>query len=207
VAVRGIDPVPRHLASARRRLEQAAQHDPSLRRLVGFGPGVAENLPAADGSIDLIWCRDVLVHAGELGTAYAEFQRVLRRGGHALIYQMFGTERLEPAEAAWLLPVLGCAAPNIDPGMTEQAIKKAGLHIDRRIILTSEWGEHAEEQASAGSRHLIHAARLLRDPGRYVREFGQANYDIALADCLWHIYRMIGKLSGRIYVLSAPTSG
>ena len=29
-------------------------------------------------------------------------------------------------------------------------------------------------------------------------------YDIALGDCLWHIYRMIGKLSGRIYLLTAP---
>lgn len=25
-----------------------------------------------------------------------------------------------------------------------------------------------------------------------------------LGDCLWHIYRMIGKLSGRVYMLSAP---
>ena len=51
-------------------------------------------------------------------------------------------------------------------------------------------------------RHLRHAARLLRDRGRYIQRFGAANYDIALGDCLWHIYRMIGKLSGRIYLLS-----
>jgi hypothetical protein len=30
------------------------------------------------------------------------------------------------------------------------------------------------------------------------------NYDIKLADCLWHVYRMIGKLSSRVYLLSAP---
>jgi len=23
-----------------------------------------------------------------------------------------------------------------------------------------------------------------------------------LADCFWHVYRMLGKLSGRVYVLS-----
>jgi hypothetical protein len=32
----------------------------------------------------------------------------------------------------------------------------------------------------------------------------RACYDIKLGDCLWHIYRMIGKLSSRIYLLSAP---
>lgn len=34
--------------------------------------------------------------------------------------------------------------------------------------------------------------------------FGKQNYDIKLGDCLWHIYRMIGKLSSRVYLLSAP---
>ncbi len=29
-------------------------------------------------------------------------------------------------------------------------------------------------------------------------------FDIKLGDCLWHIYRMIGKLSSRVYLLSAP---
>ena len=52
--------------------------------------------------------------------------------------------------------------------------------------------------------NLPHAARLIRDPARYITRFGQANYDIKLGDCLWHIYRMIGKLSSRVYLLSAP---
>jgi hypothetical protein len=29
-------------------------------------------------------------------------------------------------------------------------------------------------------------------------------HDIALGDCLWHVYRLIGKLSDRIYLLSKP---
>ena len=55
---------------------------------------------------------------------------------------------------------------------------------------------------------------LLRDPSVsevmvngpqliYVERFGRATYDIALGDCLWHVYRMLGKLTPRIYVLSA----
>ena len=30
------------------------------------------------------------------------------------------------------------------------------------------------------------------------------NYEIALGDCLWHVYRMIGKLAGRAYLLRRP---
>jgi hypothetical protein len=52
---------------------------------------------------------------------------------------------------------------------------------------------------------LLHAARLLRAPERYIAQFGQVAYDIKLGDCLWHIYRMIGKLSPRIYLLSAAS--
>jgi len=65
-------------------------------------------------------------------------------------------------------------------------------------------GEHAQEHTRRPGRHLLHAARLIRDPDRYIARFGQANYDIKLGDCLWHIYRMIGKLSSRVYLLSAP---
>jgi hypothetical protein len=64
--------------------------------------------------------------------------------------------------------------------------------------------EHAQEHTRRPGRHLLHAARLIRDPDRYITRFGQANYDIKLGDCLWHIYRMIGKLSSRVYLLSAP---
>ena len=49
---------------------------------------------------------------------------------------------------------------------------------------------------------MLHASRLLRDPERYVAQFGQAAYEIVLGDCLWHVYAMIGKLERRIYVLT-----
>jgi hypothetical protein len=76
--------------------------------------------------------------------------------------------------------------------------------MDDCLRVGPEWGERSEEQAGAGSRHLLHAARLLRAPERYVTRFGQAAYDIMLADCLWHVYRLIGKLDGRVYLLSRP---
>jgi hypothetical protein len=44
----------------------------------------------------------------------------------------------------------------------------------------------------------------VRAPGRFISQFGQAAYDTMMGDCLWHVYRMIGKLSPRVYLLSVP---
>jgi SAM-dependent methyltransferase len=202
VTARGVDPVPRHVELAREAL--AAHVDRQLRERVSFAVGGAERLPVDSASVDLVWCRDVLVHVADLDRVYAEFRRVLRPGGHAVIYQMFATDRLEPGEAAWLLPTMGVVPASADPAVTERAIAAAGLHIDECWELGSEWGEYAEEQAGTPGRKLLHAARLLRDPERYRSRFGPAAYDIMLGDCLWHVYRMLGKLCPRAYLLSTP---
>ena len=194
--VTGIDPVSRCVRAAR-----ANAHPGDT---VSFGVGAAEDLPVASASADLVWCRDVLCLAQDLRRAYREFRRVLKPGGRALVYQMFTTSLLEPNEASFLLPVMGCAAAAMRPENTEAAINDAGLRVDRCVRVGTEWGEHAQEHAQQPGRHLLHAARLIRDPDRYIARFGRENYDIKLGDCLWHIYRMIGKLSGRVYLLSAP---
>jgi SAM-dependent methyltransferase len=200
--VLGVDPVERHIELAYEALAELATHQPELREQVRFELGTAETIPAENASADLVWCRDVLVHVAALDRAYASCRRVLRDGGHMLVYQMFGTERLEPREAAWLWDTMGVAPESARPERTEAAIAQAGFRVEQWIELGSEWGERAEERADQGTRHLLHAARLLRAPERYIAQFGQAAYDVMLGDCLWHIYRMIGKLSPRIYLLS-----
>jgi SAM-dependent methyltransferase len=202
--VQGIDPVRRHIDLAEEELAGRAQGDPTLADAVTFTVGTAENLPAPAAATDLIWCRDVLVHVDDLAAVFAEFRRVLVPGGQVLIYQMFCTDRMEANEAAWLLPTMGCVPANMAPENAETAMNQAGLRIDQRIVLGTEWGQWGQEQSGKGGRNLLHAARLLHDPDRYITRFGRDNYDIALGDCLWHVYRLIGKLSDRIYLLSKP---
>ncbi len=192
----GVDPVPRRV--------HAAQQNAPPGCPVTFAVGTVERLPLASGSVDLVWIRDVLSLVEQMDGAYREFRRVLKPGGRAMIYQMFATSLLEPGEAAFLLPVMGCSASAMRPENSEASIKAAGLRTDGCVVLGSEWGEHNWEHAPERCRHLLHAARLLRDPERYIALFGKRNYDIKLGDCLWHVYRMIGKLSGRVYLLSAP---
>ncbi len=215
-AVHGIDPVLRHIELSNEGLAEAAKENPELSKLVRFELGSAESLPISDASVDLIWCKDVLVHVEALDTAFAECRRVLRSGGRMLIYHsVLGTDRLEPREAASLFASVGivpanafvvtnsaaAAAANANPQHLEAAFAAAGFQIDECIELTSEWGEYAQEETGEPGRRLVHAARLLRDPERYIAKFGQAAYAIMLGDCLWHVYRMIGKLCPRIYLL------
>jgi len=185
-SVVGIDPFPPDVDAGR----------------VRYLRGVAEALPVEDESADLVWCRDILVHVSDLDRAYAEFHRVLRDGGYALVYQTFATERLEPREAEWLWRALGIQAGSTDPTRNEAAIAASGLRVDERIDLGSEWGEWSEEQSGAVGRKLLWAARLLRDPERYRTQFGEAAYEIMLGDCLWHVYAMLGKLGRRVYLLT-----
>jgi SAM-dependent methyltransferase len=202
----GVDPVPRHVEIADAVLDAAAADRADLRERVRFTLGRAEELPVGDGSVDLLWCNDVLVHVADLGRAYAEFRRVLRNDGRALIYQMFGTDRIEPREARWLFDTMGVVPSNADPRRTEEAVAAVGLRIDDCIELSTEWGEYGEENSGRAGRQLLRAARLVRAPERFISQFGQAAYDIMLGDCLWHVYRMIGKLSPRVYLLSVPAA-
>jgi SAM-dependent methyltransferase len=202
-SVKGLDPIRRHIQMANDHLAAAAERVPGLGERVRFEIGVAEDLRAEDASVDLVWCRDVLVLVAAIERAYREFRRVLAENGHVLVYQSsFATDRLEPREAELLSNSTGIVQTSSDPARTEAAIAAAGLRIDKQMEVGIEWAEWSEEQTGTKSRRLRHAARLLRAPERYIEQFGKPAYDTMLADCLWHIYHMIGKLSARVYLLS-----
>ena len=210
--VLGVDPVPRHVELTGERAASGTRE----RAASGTGEraasgirvravlGSVERLPVGDGTTDLIWCRDVLVHVSDLDLAYAEFRRVLRPGGRALIYQMYATDLLEPREAAAVFATMGVVPASADPRTTERAIAAAGLRVDACLELGPEWGEFAAENGGDPGRKLLNAARLRRDPARYIARFGAEAYEIMLGDSRWHVYRMLGKLSPRVYLLTAP---
>jgi len=201
-AVHGIEPVRRHLDDAARALEALAAAEPEVAARIRVDEGVAEQLPEPDGSVDLIWCRDVLVHVQDLEAAFCEFGRVLRPGGRALIYQMTTTDWLTPAEAARLWPPVGAYASSADPQRFEAAIAAGGLTVGQCIQLGGEWREQSEEDGEGRTcRQLLHVSRLLRNRRAYQERFGADAYEAMLTNCLWGVYQMIGKLNPRLYVL------
>jgi ubiquinone/menaquinone biosynthesis C-methylase UbiE len=202
--VRGVEPVRRHLDNAARDLAAFAAAEPEAAARVRIDEGIAEKLTDPAGSVDLIWCRDVLVHVEDLEAVFAEFRRVLKPGGHALVFQMTATDWLSPAEAAFMWPPAGIHAASLDPQRFEAAITAAGLSIVQCIQLHGETRERLEEDGvGASSKQLLQVSRMLRNRTAYEERLGTVAYEFMLTDCLWGVYQMIGKLNPRIYVLSA----
>jgi len=192
--VLGIDPLYR-AADAAREAETLAPG------AVRFADGTAESIPVDDAQVDLIFCRESLMYA-DLPAAVSEFVRVLRPGGRGLVYLVLNGPEITGAEISQLsapLPPSSLYAADI-----EHALRRAGLIVDEQVDYGSEWGERSQEQNGTAGRRLLYAARLLRQPDRYIEQFGRANYDIMLGDCLWHIYRMLGKLTGYAVTFTKP---
>jgi SAM-dependent methyltransferase len=76
----GADPVGVELAEAA--LERARANAPGadLRRLADDG-----SIPLEHGSVDLVWCSEVLEHVGDTAHLLLEVRRVLRPGGRLLV--------------------------------------------------------------------------------------------------------------------------
>jgi SAM-dependent methyltransferase len=202
--VQGVEPVRRHLDNAARDLAALAVEEPEVAARVSITEGIAEKLTVPSGSVDLIWCRDVLVHVEDLEAAFAEFRRVLKPGGRAVVFQMTATDWLTPAEAAFMWPPAGIHATSLDPQRIEAAVTGAGLSITQCIQLHGETRERSEEDGIASSsQQLLWVSRMLRNREAYEKRFGTIAYEYLLTDSLWGVYQMIGKLNPRIYVLSA----
>jgi SAM-dependent methyltransferase len=141
--------VRRHLEDAARALQALAAAEPEVAARVRVEEGVAERLAEPDGSVDLIWCRDVLGHIQDLEVVFGEFGRVLRPSGAAVIYQMTATDWLTPAEAARLWPPLGIYASSVDPQRFEAAIAAGGLGIGQCIPLAGNGASETRRTAAA----------------------------------------------------------
>ena len=168
---------------------------------------VAEALPLRPRSLDYIWCRDMLYHV-DLPRTLDECASGLVPGGFMIMYQSFATEWMEPREEARLYP----PTKNMRSAYFEACATDAGFTIIERDEIGGEWREFAETRGydwgggGLGSGlstfdKLMRAEQLIRGEDALRIELGDAAYEAALADCLWAVYQMIGKLCPMIYVL------
>ena len=167
------------------------------------GPGWDRRPFTADntGVADLVWCKEVLMFC-DLDRVMTEFARVLAPTGVGFAYQVFTGPRMTDDEARrfWQDDLAYGDARVQRPGDMQAAIEAAGMVVRQREEFAGEWGEYAEEHNGSAGRRLVYAARLLRDPARYIARYGDTNYRIMLGDCLWHVYRMIGMLAGTAFI-------
>jgi SAM-dependent methyltransferase len=160
--------------------------------------GRAEELPFADGSVDWIWCRDVLVHA-DISRALAEFARVLRPGGAAVVYVTLPTERMEPRE--WEELKRSIALTGVTRSSLEAAARDAGL-VERSVEpLGTEWREAMAEGDRWDVRgEVLELARLTRRRDELVARYGEAAVEGEWGGLAWGIYQVLGKLDPTVYV-------
>jgi ubiquinone/menaquinone biosynthesis C-methylase UbiE len=193
----GLDPVASNLEMARRMASEEG-----VTKLVTFQQGGIEAMPFEDATFDLIWCRDMLVHVRELKQGLAECVRVLKPDSAMLVHTTFATDLMEPREAACLYEPLSVVPENMSSAYMEEAFQDAGFQISSRDPIGGEWIEYLEEHEGRTLKMLLRVSRMMRASERFVAEFGQSAYDVALALYVWNIYLLLGKLSSSVYVLN-----
>ena len=196
----GLDPVRRLVEQARTAVAEAGLDD-----RVQIVEGVMHHIPFSDASFDVVWCREVITVVEALGAGVAEMARVLRPGGHLIVYTVLATDRLEPKEAQMLLgQSLVAVADNLVEENVEDAFRRAGLAIVVKDEIGTEWREYTEERWQTVSHHLLQLARLRRLRDRIIEQAGEDIYAHIESNLHWLVYQFLGKLLPTIYVLRKP---
>jgi ubiquinone/menaquinone biosynthesis C-methylase UbiE len=192
----GVDPVERHVERAR-----AAVAAAGLERRIEIVHGVVDDLPYPDGTFDFVWCRDVLEQVEDLPAALSGAARVLKPCGWMLVYTVFATDLLTSTERQLLDRALGNVSSNLGEGRVEEEFRVAGLAIERKDVVGSEFKEHSEERTKPGSRTLLRIARLRRLREQVTAAHGKDIYDHVEANLHWELFQFLGKLQPTTYVL------
>lgn len=190
-----VDPVPENIERGQ---ELVGAHE--YGHLVDVVLGSIEQIPAEDGAFQLIFSRDMMGHIEDLQHALEECRRVLGPMGLMLIHEVFATPMLEPEEARRLCADSATVPERLSVEAFEATVTASGFEVESLDVIGSEWVEGSQE-AGTVPNYLLQVSRLRRAKDRLVEEFGEVPYRVMYANALWSIYRLIGKLETRVYVL------
>jgi len=190
-----VDPVAANIA---RGAEVVAEHEHG--DLVEVRLGSIEDIPADDGTFDLVLSRDMMGHIEDIDSALAECARVLAPEGAMVIHEVFATPLLEPEEQRMLCASTATVPQRLSVPGFEAAVAKSGFRIEALDLVGSEWVE-ASQEAGTAPNYLLQVSRLRRAKDQLVAELGETPYRAMYGNALWSIYRLIGKLESRVYVL------
>ncbi len=205
----GLAPAARHLARryrcpvlasniSLRQLEQGAAltREAGLEALVAFAGADYHRLPFADGSFDLWWCQEALLHSPDKRAVLAEAHRVLRPEGWIVISDVTVRQGVSDEDRAAVYarvksPVMW-DAPDYD-----RALAELGFQVAR----FEDWSGHVA--TSYAAIKASGAAHLARNPP----DLPQAEIARALAQFqLWIDFAEAGKI-GWVYYAARLAGG
>ena len=198
--VLGVDLVPAWLPNG---VAEAASA--GLGAQVALVAGDLEALPVADGTCDLVWCRDVLSCVGDGAQVLRECARVLRPGGGMVLYAVFTTDQLAPGDRSLLVEGLQNSPASMHQPTVEAAMAAAGFEMVRRERIGSEWSEYQlEHDPGYLTQDLLEIARLTRNRDQAEAILGPIWYERALAFASWRLQIVLGRLMPVLYALGKP---
>ncbi len=179
-----------------RKLVDAHEHG----NLVELRMGAIEAIPVEDRSVQLVFSRDMLGHIEDLALGLSECERVLTPGGHMVIFEVFATPQLYPDELESLCADTATVPERMSVEDFEATVEASGFSVESLEVLGSEFVE-ASQEAGTVPNYLLQVSRLRRAKESLLEELGEVAYRVMYGNALWSIYRMLGKLESRIYVL------
>ena len=200
--VLGVDLVPAWLPNG---VAEAASA--GLGAQVALVAGDLEALPVADGTCDLVWCRDVLSCVGDGAQVLRECARVLRPGGGMVLYAVFTTDQLASGDRSLLVEGLQNSPASMHQPTVEAAMAAAGFEMVRRERIGSEWSEYQlEHDPGYLTQDLLEIARLTRNRDQAEAILGPIWYERALAFASWRLQIVLGRLMPVLYALVKPAT-
>ena len=200
--VLGVDLVPAWLPKG---VAEAASA--GLGAQVALVAGDLEALPVADGTCDLVWCRDVLSCVGDGAQVLRECARVLRPGGGMVLYAVFTTDQLASGDRSLLVEGLQNSPASMHQPTVEAAMAAAGFEVVRRERIGSEWSEYQfEHDPGYLTQDLLEIARLTRNRDQAEAILGPIWYERALAFASWRLQIVLGRLMPVLYALDKPAT-
>lgn len=192
----GVEPVAIHVDRARAAVQEARLGD-----RITIHQGVVHDIRAPDGSIDFVWCRDVLVQVDDLLGGLRGLHRVMTPAARLLAYNSFATDRLDGGDLEMMRRHLGWLEDNVRRRKMEDAFAGAGFVIESVEEIGTEWREYAEERTQPTSKALLRLARLRRQRDDIVNWRGQEIYEHIEANLHYEVFMFLGKLEPVIHVL------
>ena len=183
------------LARERLREAQAAHALP-------VGEADVAALPIADGSVDFVWCREVLSVVSDPIACLREYRRVLRAGGAVVSWEAFPTPALSDDERAWFFEALD--APSWwarGRSAFDEAVSESGFAVEFETAVapeSTEWLALHEPQDLLEA--MVRVAKMRRERERYEAELGRW-YTRMLAASVWPLYLLLGKLQTYAVIL------